>query len=329
MKVFMTSEPSGHCVPDGLKQNFYFLLNDNNNVLRRSQKKKAKYIDDCGAWDKKASSNTHTYLINNGMKLTYIEKSNGQYYKNKKKGETVLFPQPAEDTIITFRRYYSSLKADKTFKKRITNIIQCPESMNELLAIYEYIGRHPGQPQPHGNSKKCDQMYIRTSENTHNKIKKMVSTTAPREVYQELVLNGSQCAPRDLKQVQNAKYSESAKLHPDQRRKNAADDIQTLINLFQDSDFIQEILHTKGKPPSVILYFEEQLKDIAKFCSSTAPHPSVLGIDRTFNLGPCYVTTTVYHNTNLMRKGSDLRPASCLDPCSYIGTVYLQRTIGF
>ncbi|XP_033107189.1 uncharacterized protein LOC117109063 [Anneissia japonica] len=38
MKVFMTSEPSGHCVPNGLKQNVYFLLNDNNNLLRRSQK---------------------------------------------------------------------------------------------------------------------------------------------------------------------------------------------------------------------------------------------------------------------------------------------------
>ena len=53
------------------------------------------------------------------------------------------------------------------------------------------------------------------------------------------------------------------------------------------------------------------------FCSSDASHPSVLGVDRTFNLGPCYVTILVYHQNNLIRKGTQYHPIM-------LGPVYLH-----
>ena len=35
---------------------------------------------------------------------------------------------------------------------------------------------------------------------------------------------------------------------------------------------------------------------------------SVIGIDRTFNLGACFVTTTIFQDRNLRRKGKDVSP---------------------
>ena len=70
----------------------------------------------------------------------------------------------------------------------------------------------------------------------------------------------------------------------------------------------QEIVQTKGKPPYVILYMEDNLQDIKQFCTGNARNPSVLGVDRTFNLGACYATTLVYQNNNLVRKGTSTAP---------------------
>ena len=58
----------------------------------------------------------------------------------------------------------------------------------------------------------------------------------------------------------------------------------------------------------VVLYLEENLKDIRQFCTSSARNPSVLGIYRTFNLGACFATTLVYQHNNLIRKGASNRP---------------------
>ena len=125
-----------------------------------------------------------------------------------------------------------------------------------------------------------------------------------------MVLNDTNCAPRDLKQVQNAKYRAAREKRNDQRhyRRNPADEMQILLSDFHSHPFIQEIIQTKGKPPSVILYLEDNLEDINKFCTSTSRNPSVLGIDRTFNLGACYATTLVYQHNNLVRKGKTNPP---------------------
>ena len=58
-----------------------------------------------------------------------------------------------------------------------------------------------------------------------------------------------------------------------------------------------------GKPPNIICYTDNQLKLLAK-----ASRISVIGIDRTFNLGPCFVTTTVFQDRNLKRKGKEVSP---------------------
>ena len=107
------------------------------------------------------------------------------------------------------------------------------------------------------------------------------------------------------KRKKEAKYR---KIPTKTSEKNTADDIITLINNVHDHPFIQEIIQTKGKPPAVILYSKEQLDEIKMFCSSDATHPGVLGVDRTFNLGSCYVTILCYQQNNLFRKSTQNHP---------------------
>ena len=123
-----------------------------------------------------------------------------------------------------------------------------------------------------------------------------------------MVLEDSMEAPRDLKQVQNFKHATAKQQkRPTIYRKNTADDVQVLINMMNDNPYLQEIVQMKGKPPMVILYDDDQLKDLKNFCVGYG-NKSILGIDRTFNLGACFVTLTVFKNTNLLRRSTQCPP---------------------
>jgi len=78
----------------------------------------------------------------------------------------------------------------------------------------------------------------------------------PREVYQNAVINNSSLsAPRDLKQVQNRKYSLKRKRRtpPGVSSNNVADHVQQVIGMVQTHDLVQEVIYKKGSPAAVIL----------------------------------------------------------------------------
>ncbi|CAB4015460.1 Hypothetical predicted protein [Paramuricea clavata] len=136
-------------------------------------------------------------------------------------------------------------------------------------AVVEYLGTFPSTISVHGNSKKgTGSEYVKTCATTKEKINDRIKNEPPRNVYCDMVLDDSMDAPRNLK---------------------------------------QEIVQTKGKPPMVILYTDDQLKDIKKFCL-TSENTSILGVDRTFNLGACFVTLTVFKNSYLLRRSTQLSP---------------------
>ena len=62
--------------------------------------------------------------------------------------------------------------------------------------------------------------------------------------------------------------------------------------------------NNEEKTPNVICFTEEQLLEM-KEC---AINGSVIGVDRTFNLGACYVTSMVYTNPNMLKKGKGTSP---------------------
>ena len=62
-------------------------------------------------------------------------------------------------------------------------------------------------------------------------------------------------------------------------------------------EFIQQLSISKDKVPTIILFTEEQIMDVKCFCcSGPAAHTTVLGFDKTFNLGEPHVTVGVFKN---------------------------------
>jgi hypothetical protein len=66
------------------------------------------------------------------------------------------------------------------------------------------------------------------------------------------------------------------------------------------SGFIQEVTTAKDSPPCLILYSQRQMDDIKVM----ARKGGVLGVDRTFNLGPAFVTITTYKHQKVTRKST-------------------------
>jgi hypothetical protein len=130
-------------------------------------------------------------------------------------------------------------------------------------------------------------------------IKDKIKVQQPREVYTTLTLDGSNCALRDLKQIQNAKYQQKKETKPtNQKSANNSDGLQHLLSILGDHPYMQEVIQFKGNPPCIIAYTSDQLEDLKKLCSTDAMHTSVIEVDRTFNLDAVYVTITVFHNSN-------------------------------
>ena len=100
-------------------------------------------------------------------------------------------------------------------------------------------------------------------------IKHRVRSTKVKTVYDE-------CDPVDRpltrKHVKNAKYRQAKKQRPaGGRRGNFADHIMSVENMLHANPFVQLVMQAKEKVPCIILYTEEQLQNIRRFCCSS-PH---------------------------------------------------------
>ncbi|XP_076037198.1 uncharacterized protein LOC143022737 [Oratosquilla oratoria] len=89
-----------------------------------------------------------------------------------------------------------------------------------------------------------------------------------------MVLEDADCAPRDLKQVQNLKYNSNKE--KGSHKRNDADDILSVLNRIDDHALIQEVIRTKGKPPSIVLYTDSQIRDINSMCDKAIKFASAL-----------------------------------------------------
>lgn len=89
------------------------------------------------------------------MIIKYCDFKDGIYYQMTKGQRVPLEPQPGADEIMIYRRYYSNLKRNPDFKRRMTMIIKFPGKLTPKYDVYiaEYIGAMTGPPQLHGNSR--------------------------------------------------------------------------------------------------------------------------------------------------------------------------------
>ena len=283
-------------VPMGKKSNVAFPVDYTSNLKSRLEGDNCAHVDDFGVWSSKSCRRTTAeFVINSNQRLDYVTKrKDGKYYRNHRDDQPIE-PQPDDLNIIQVNRYYGTLKRDPRFRKRISWFLCGDDESSELFrttALVEYLGEYPVDDCIHGNRKKGNVIYTRTNTRTAQKIREDVQTGKPtRAIYTDALLDDEDNCPRNLKQVQNAKaqYTSQKRKHEDGRQtrsKNIADDIQRILSQAPDSEFIQEIITTNDSPPALVLYTHRQLEDLRKLTTDG----NLIGIDRTFNLGPTYVT---------------------------------------
>jgi len=81
-----------------------------------------------------------------------------------------------------------------------------------------------------------------------------------------------------------------------------------VLAMAQTSKFVRSVEISDDHMPCVILYTDCQLRDVRAF-SFDAHQGSVLVFDKTFNLGPVYVTVSIYRNLALHRETTGNSPA--------------------
>ena len=63
--------------------------------------------------------------------------------------------------------------------------------------------------------------------------------------------------------------------------------------MVQEQQFVHTVVVAGDKPPTVIVYTDQQLADVKRWCCRPRKC-CILGVDRTFNLGKCYVSVTTF-----------------------------------
>ena len=229
----LQESPIGETIPKGIKENVLFVPGNEETITRPTYEQISCYADDCWAWSC-GSSKIRRYLISESNGLDYVDKKGEQYFKYVKGKCVCLEPQPVNN-IIVFKRYYCCLKRDQLFQKHVSVVISCPDKLNCIknVSVVEYVGNYLEHNLLHGNSKKAVGDYVCTSCSIKQKLADMIATNKrPREIYEELALDRSSSAPRDLKQVQNAKYNTGKKMRIDKGhiyKNNIADKVQALL----------------------------------------------------------------------------------------------------
>ena len=181
----------------------------------------------------------------------------------------------------------------------------------------EYIGISPRQGEPHGNAKHTSQEYVRTDPKVIDQIKEGVQQKQScSDIYKNMVFKDPENAPRDYHQIRNIKYNQK-KQQKTASASNVADQIIDISSMVNKDDFVKEVVYSEsnGKPPSIICYTSDQLTDLQQFLKPDSDR--ILGIDRTFNLGPVYVTNFVYKNTKVISKETGDHPI-------FVGPMFLH-----
>ena len=322
-------------IPKGRKENTYFVINNESYVTRRENGDNAEYWDDCGAY-KKGSRPISVFLNKDGKLINIVEKEfdkrSEKEDENETEKETIyciekgsrntrryvpLDPQPDDADILKIHYAYNDLAASVPgqikFKRRVTWVEKVPPSIQYVptsIAVVEYIGTYPSR-KCHGNAKNSKNApeYIRTKTSVKTKLKDALKSTGPKAVEREFN-NKTQDEfekQRNLKQLQNMKHGIVKKTNPSSfARKNAADHIMCIENMVQEHDFVRAVVHIKGISPSVILYTEQQIKDVKWFCCKDGG--AILGMDKTYNLGDFHVTPFTYKNLSVVNRHTQDHP---------------------
>lgn len=95
-------------MPRCKKENVYFLLDNTENVDRKSSGHGMEFWDNCGTWNSASLSNKTTYFVHFNGRLRSVLKKDSVYGVELKKKFEPLDPQPVEDQVLILKRFYAT-----------------------------------------------------------------------------------------------------------------------------------------------------------------------------------------------------------------------------
>ncbi|XP_063432082.1 uncharacterized protein LOC134714621 isoform X1 [Mytilus trossulus] len=250
-------------IPDGIKNDVYFVVKNDENVKRRKKDAIYNFPDDCGVYNKMKGSSVKSYHVTNpeGTLKTVYKKGDQFCYTKQVKKKSMYYPldtQPLSDNIIELFRHYSILKKTTSYRRRVSWL----GGHKNHLALVEYFGTFPGL-MPHGNCKK-NKEYVRTpvmsemSDLLHqdkpldNKLtlkhNELSGTISKRQIHDK--------NHRDMKRqfklkTQKAKQVEQSSID----NQDSSDEVPSAVSKTLDNNFPKFTCATSKKTP---LRFDEQ-----------------------------------------------------------------------
>ena len=248
-----TYDEAHDTIPNGEKNNVFFVVKNNTNADKRQRGIRSNFSDDCGVYNSAKGSTPKTYLTaDTEGKLKVIYKKGDSFcYSKKVKGKKTFVPfenQPTLDSVHELTRNYSTLKKDSSFKRRVSWL------GDSHIALVEYFGIFPGLS-PHGNAKE-ETEYIGTPANVMSDMSNMLKCDNPLNVYNKLTLEHDVLSgPSSRRQVYDKKYKDQKKQRKEEighyiSRGNIADHISEIDKMLADSNsIVKSIVRDHGKAP--------------------------------------------------------------------------------
>ena len=219
---------------------------------------------------------------------------------------TPLEKQPDPSDVIALHRAYAKHAQSPNYQRKIS------WNDDREAAIVEYIWRYPGRAFHEGRQHSREREYVVTKPTTTENRNKDVLEQTPTDVMQtrrdeEPEVGGLQSE----EQVDNVGYRTERQQQQTQTYKgNLADHVLTIPNMTHGREFVRAVQTTKDKVPCIILYTDDQIEDVKRFCcSAPSARTTVLGVDKTFMLaGDLHVTLVVFKNLAVKRRDTHEHP---------------------
>ena len=269
-----TSTESLPQIPTGVKNDCFYIVNNDHNSTIKISNKNAVFIDDCGNWQSSSGSSPKSHFMWRGNELKRLYYFKGKFgYYSQQKGVRKFKPldeEPEVASIIVLNRQYSSLKINSKYKRRVSYFTllskNSPLFRNFInVAVVEYLGRFPGYSS-HGNTSKQSN-FIRTPTKVLRNISAMSRTgIAPKFIYNRLILDSKSMfdEPRNRQQIHNIKYIDNKKSNQYSSH-NIADQIQSIVSNINENALVQYVIHQKGSTPSIVLFTKKANSGHKKF----------------------------------------------------------------
>lgn len=324
-------------VPNGFKENCFFVVENNDNEIRKSKGIKRLYPDDMGAWvSNRGTCPITLFCFNKAGRKFNVRKYRNRYCIKKMEDKTIIYeeinPQPTEDEILELHRYYCVLKSDPSFRKRISFFKITKNSKIQLDSkifncyVVEYKGDYPTKNIPHGNTIRLDEevdeeseenfrsSYVRTEPALLDYIKVKSKQQDCKSLYRDCHNNENPTAnPRNIQQIRNHKYlaetqniqGKSVSSTPTTQK--FGDHILSVANMIHnDTKFVRCVL-LDDMSPTIILWSDlsfELMKNVCKLHRNKI----IFGVDKTYNMSDVYVTALSYKHPYLINKRTSESP---------------------